>query len=262
MKIMRYIPLIALAILGFIIYGLYKTSSFVNKKVDSETLLAQDSLVQQALYSTSRATGSSPVNTGLPIVDSLATSATTIASPVTTTSTPDVAQPKASSQGKETTPNTATNTTSSSVATTLAKPVVPTKAITTAKTATEPSKVDVKKKAQVTAPVTKTAVDKAAATTGTQTVVAKNEIPKSASTTGKTDIAETRFHVIIGSYKNESNAKAKASEFNQKNNKKANIVKQGGYFRVSADDFEFSQAAAQYAQKLKEAGEDNIILKF
>ncbi len=71
-----------------------------------------------------------------------------------------------------------------------------------------------------------------------------------------------RFHVIVGSFSQEANAQAKALDFEHKNNKKATVIKQGGYFRVCADEFEFASSAALYAQKLKEAGFDFIILKF
>ena len=48
MKIMRYFPVIALGILGFIVYGLYQTGTFINKKAEAQTLLMQDSLVKKA----------------------------------------------------------------------------------------------------------------------------------------------------------------------------------------------------------------------
>ena len=81
---------------------------------------------------------------------------------------------------------------------------------------------------------------------------------------GKTrkEASGKRYHVIIGSFSTESNARTKASDFEKKSNKKATIIQQGGYFRVCADEFELTQLATQYAQKLKQAGEDCMVLQF
>ena len=94
--------------------------------------------------------------------------------------------------------------------------------------------------------------------------VPKTPTVKPTTTKGETptDAAEPRFHVIIGSFSNETNAKAKALDFETKNNKKATVIKQGGYFRVCVDKFEFVSSAKIYVQKLKDAGQDFIILKF
>lgn len=269
MKIMRYFPLIALAILGFILYGLFKTSSFVNKKVDAKTLLSQDSIVKHAADSAALSTNSV-------IADTLSTPAIPA---VTTTIAPSVQanrvkteiavepQHHSSSTKKDPASAESTRPAPTHAPTSLAPPTVGTAVKTpiltesSKKVTVETPKTDATKQGQargiVKAPLTKTTPS-----TSSITVVAKGDVPKSASVTVTKEIPELRFHVIIGSYGQEVNAKAKATAFEQKNNKKATIIKQGGYFRVCADEFEFAQAASQYAQKLKEAGEDNLILKF
>jgi hypothetical protein len=108
-----------------------------------------------------------------------------------------------------------------------------------------------------------------------ETTIAVNESPKIEEktpsktarkpTTKKKNSAkptEPRFHVVVGSYEKEVNAKAKAASFAKQAKTKATVVKQGGFFRVCANEFDTEKAAADYAQKLKQAGEESIVVKF
>ena len=265
MKIMRYFPVIALGILGFIVYGLYQTGTFINKKAEAQTLLTQDSLVKAA--TDAKALSSTPSL----LADTLSV-ATTVAPVVDVKpiisdakkTTAEVAPKRRSDEDKK---KPASATIAPKVVAPIASATTP-KAATTAKQGstptTEPLKTDDKKSTQ-TRTVVKTLTTKAAstATTGTTALGAKPEIPKSASIEVKKDATEAAtFHVIIGSYAQEANAKAKLATFEQKNSKKGVIIKHSNLFRVCADEFEFAQAASQYAQKLKEAGEESLILKF
>lgn len=243
MKIMRYFPLIALAILGFIGYSLYKTSNFINKQVNSETLLLQDSSVQKNNDSISLTTVTSVLDNSSSSDSSLSTS------PATGLTSVQNNAPNSAASQIETTPAPPTTT---SIATTLATPEAKSSSSKTTTKTEAQLKANAKKEVKTTL-ATKTESN------GAQTAETKTD---KALASVKKAPAEQRFHVIIGSYSKEANAKAKAAEFEKTNSKKATVVKQGGFFRVCADEFEFSQAATQYAQKLKEAGEDNIILKF
>jgi hypothetical protein len=108
-----------------------------------------------------------------------------------------------------------------------------------------------------------------------ETTIAVNESPKTeektpSKTARKTTdkkkanakLTEPRFHVIVGSYEKEVNAKAKAASFAKQAKTKATVMKQGGFFRVCAEEFDTDKAAADYAQKLKQAGEESIVVKF
>lgn len=273
MKIMRYFPLIALAFLGFILYGLFKTSKFINKKVDSKTLLSQDSIVKQAADSMALSANSVMVDTlsvpnpvaTVPVVSSImAPSVKGDNSSKGTAVAPDYHSnaakkvPVDAKSASSATNQVATSPTSST-ASTGTKATVSTE--NSKKVTVETPQTEVSKQVQ-TRGIVKTPQSKTTSSTNPTTLAAKGDVPKSASIEVKKDASEASFHVIIGSYGQEANAKAKAAAFEQKNNKKATIIKQGGYFRVCADEFEFAQAASQYAQKLKEAGEDNIIVKF
>ena len=258
MKIMRYFPLIALAFLGFILYGLFKTSKFINKKVDSKTLLSQDSIVKQAADSMALSANSVIADT-LSVPNPVAT-VPVVSSIMVPSVKGDTAKkvPVDAKSASSATNQVATSPTSST-ASTGAKATVSTE--NSKKVTVETPKTEVSKQVQ-TRGIVKTPQSKTTSSTNPTTLAAKGDVPKSASIEVKKDASEASFHVIIGSYGQEANAKAKAAAFEQKNNKKATIIKQGGYFRVCADEFEFAQAASQYAQKLKEAGEDNIIVKF
>ena len=269
MKIMRYFPVIALGILGFIVYGLYQTGTFINKKAEAQTLLTQDSLVKKA--TDAKALSSTP--SLLADTLSVATTDADVVAPIVDVkpiisdakkTTVEVAPKRRSDEDKK---KPASATITPKVVAPIASATTP-KAATTAKQGstptTEPLKTDDKKSTQTRA-VVKTPITKAAstATTGTTVIGAKPEIPKSASIEVKKDATEAAtFHVIIGSFAQEANAKAKLATFEQKNSKKGVIIKHSNLFRVCADEFEFAQAAAQYAQKLKEAGEESLILKF
>lgn len=242
MKIMRYFPLIALVILGIIGYSLYKTSNFINKQVNSETRLLQDSSVQKNNDSILLTTGTSVLDNSHSSGSALSTSPTTDLTSVQN----NASNTEASRTETKPAPTT------TSIATTLATPGAKSSSSKTTTKTEAQLKTNAKKEVKTTL-ATKTESN------GAQTTETKTE---KASTFVKKAPAEQRFHVIIGSYSKEANAKAKAAEFEKTNSKKATVVKQGGFFRVCADEFEFGQAAAQYAQKLKEAGEDNIILKF
>jgi hypothetical protein len=265
MKIMRYFPLIALAFLGFILYGLFKTSSFINKKADAKALLLQDSIVNNA-------PNHGAVSTNPVLADTLAT-ATTLTAPVVATvpsSSPTVSakQEQRSAAKKDPASAEPVTATANSVPTLLSTPMpVPKRAKKTPSKATVATESGNATSTEPAKPEPKKAIDKGTGTkatpsTSSTAIAAKGDVPKSASIAVKKEASETSYHVIIGSYTQEANANARAAAFEQKNKKKAKIIKQGGYYRVCADEFEFAQAASQYAQKLKEAGEDNMILKF
>lgn len=266
MKIMRYFPLIALAFLGFILYGLFKTSNFINRKNEAKALLSQDSIINNA--PNQEAVSANPV-----LTDTLVSPTTTLTTPVVTTvpsSSPSVSVKQEQENSAKKDPASAEPVTAAanSVPTLLSTPMpvpkrakkTPSKATVVTEsdnaTATEPAKSEPKKA------VDKGTATKATPSTSSTATTAKGDVPKSASIAVKKEASETSYHVIIGSYTQEANANARAAAFEQKNKKKATVIRQGGYFRVCADEFEFAQAASQYAQKLKEAGEDNMILKF
>jgi cytoskeletal protein RodZ len=251
MKILRFFPIIALVFLCLIAYGIYKTSSFINKKVNSETLLSQDSGIQNAVDSTI-------LNVAQPLPAGLTDVSSIVTTPLPTTTASSATIVEEAPPKKE----TASIAPTSLETTVGASP----KSVTTKTAATETAS---QSKVSQTKVVATKDVDKAAksatakaTTSSSQTTLAKTETPKEASTTAKKENTDARFHVIIGTYASEANAKSKALVFEQKTKKKATILKYGGYYRVSADDFEFGQAAAQYALKLRDGGEDSIILKF
>ena len=211
MKIMRLVSFIAIAILCFILYAVFRTGIFGNKKVDTNTALSKDSFIQTPMAQPSNAI----------LADTLSELATK----------PTTSLAVQSEMSKK-------------------KPPLPTHNLT------EKEKIEAQKKAKATL----LASEKAAAN-NKLTPKAGDTFDES-STVDKKENVEPKFHVIIGSFKQEANAKAQAAIFEQKFNKKANIVKQGGFVRVWADEFEFTQAATLYSKKLKEAGQDNIILKY
>ncbi len=247
MKILRFIPVIALAFLGIIAYALYKTGSFINKKVSTEATMSQDGNLQIGA-------DTAKLSIGQPMSEALSDASNAVQTTVSTTKKAVKAEASKLTAKKETAsiePEKTQVTPKSAAAKTISSEK-------SDKAKTEPNKIISPKEAAKTA---KSATEKAATST-TQTVAAPKETPKAASTVVKKENTDARFHVIIGTYASEANAKTKAVAFEQKNKKKASILKYGGYYRVSADDFEFGQAASQYALKLREGGEDSIILKF
>ena len=204
MKNMRYLPLIAFAILCVIAYSIYRMGSFINTTVNAKNLEKEDNLVNQT-------TDPSMAPSSL-IFD-------TFPMPPTATEVqkaPVEQEPIPAETAKQ------------PISTSLASPSVP-------KTATV-----LKEEKKIMPP--------SVATTTT------NETLKGAG--------DVRFHVIVGSFSIEANAKAKALDFEAKNSQKATVIQQGGYFRVCADEFEFASSATIYTKKLKAAGIDVIILKF
>jgi hypothetical protein len=262
MKILRFIPHISLAVLGIIAFIVYKTGSFVNKKVITETALSRDS-TSQIGADTAGLTIGQPASEALSAASAIATPLLPTAGVSSTSPATEASAAKQTAslepekaKAHETASSKAAVSTSTTAEAAHSSKAQPAKAV-----AKKDAPKAVTEKAATASPTAETKkgtpAKEAAATTSV-----KKEIPQEASATPKKENPDARFHVIIGTYSSEANAKTKALAFEQKTKKKASILKYGGYYRVSADDFEFGQAASQYALKLREGGEDNIILKF
>jgi hypothetical protein len=248
MKFIRNFPLIATALLGFIGYLFFKTSNFVNKGVESKIVAVQDTLAKNVGDSLAATAPAGLLDTLSDAASAAASTASAAASTASIAADAKVTKlenesPKHSSETKKN-DDSAPKTDAKSASKTEHKSA---------------EKADAKKKTAVKAkPLTEKSAVNATATPSNP----KATPPKSGAVAAPKEGVEPRFHVIIGSYEKEVNATAKAAAFLKLTKKKATIVKQGGFFRVCADEFDAEQAAGEYAQKLKSAGEKSIIVKF
>ena len=254
MKIFRSLPFIAAAILGLIFFGLFKTSNFVNQKVASEKITSMDSLttiVSNAIDSTT-------------LVPPTISSATASNMPTDTTKI----------QGAKAT-NDLGIVELTSASTDIVAPTLPTVSNVSGESPAMSEKTNAtaisndtkpKKRANVTTPKTSNN-SQTAHNTENEVEVRTKGVTDSKTSPKKTVVLDDssikgRYHVVIGSYGVEANAKADAAAFEKKSKTKTKVVIHKGLYRVSSNSFESEKAANEYADKLKIGGAKTLVLKF
>jgi SPOR domain len=254
-KIFRSLPFIASAILGLIFFGLYRTSNFVNKKVADEKTTSMDNLtaiVSNAIDSTNLISSATALTTPMDSTQTQGAKSTSINDicivELTTPSMDIVAPtlPIVNASGES--------------------PATSEKTQATAISNDEKSETKPKKRTNVASPK---------ATTNSQSVqntekevavrskgVAEAKIgPKKEGILDDSSV-NGNYHVVIGSYGVEANAKADAAKFEKKYNTKAKVIIHKGLYRVSTKNFDSEKGAIDYADKLKIGGTNTLVLKF
>jgi SPOR domain len=252
-KIFRSLPFIASAILGLIFFGLYRTSNFVNKKVASEQTILVDTLttlVSNAIDSTKL---SSPATALTPPTDSTQTQGAKASNDIgiveLTTPSTDIAAPTLP------TVNAAGES-----------PATGEKTHATAISNDSKNEAKPKKHANVASPKASTN-SQSVHNTEKEVVVRSKGVAETKISPKKEAILDNssingRYHVVIGSYGVEANAKADAAKFEKKYNTKAKVVIHKGLYRVSTKNFDSEKGAIDYADKLKIGGANTLVLKF
>jgi SPOR domain len=252
-KIFRSLPFIASAILGLIFFGLYRTSNFVNKKV----------AIQQAI----------PVDTLTTLVSNAIDSTKSISSATASTTPMDSTQTQGAKASNDigivelTTPSMD-----------IAAPILPTvnasgessatgeKTHATAISNDSKNEAKPKKRANVASPKASTN-SQSVQNTEKEVAVRSKGVADTKINPKKVDVMDDsslkgNYHVVIGSYSVEANAKADAAKFEKKYNTKAKVVIHKGLYRVSTKNFDSEKGAIDYADKLKIGGANTLVLKF